>query len=101
MRTKKFKVNAMRKHEKTSYSKNTDKVICNERNIFCSAHLDDMGQYSIDSKYYEKTYTALIAKIVHGEKHIFGSGGHPAIVSNAESFARIATEFLVKQQRQK
>ena len=46
--------------------------------------------------FYEKTYTALIAKIVHGEKHIFGSGGHPAIVSNAESFVRIATEFLAK-----
>jgi len=31
-----------RKHEKTSYSKSTDKVMRNKRNIFYSAHLDGM-----------------------------------------------------------
>ena len=32
-----------KKHEKTSYFKNMDKIMCNNRNIFCPSHLDDMG----------------------------------------------------------
>jgi hypothetical protein len=44
--------------------------------------------------FYEKTYTKLIEKIGHGEKYIFSSGEHPAMISNAETFARLATKFL-------
>lgn len=44
--------------------------------------------------FYEKIYTKLIEKIGHGEKYIFNSGEHPAIISNAETFARLATKFL-------
>ena len=40
----------MRKHEKTFYSKSTVEVICNDRNIFYPAHLDDMGKYGVDSE---------------------------------------------------
>ena len=39
-----------KKHEKTSYFKSMDKIMCNNRNIFCPAHLDDMGQYGIDNE---------------------------------------------------
>ena len=45
--------------------------------------------------FFNQTYTTLIKKIGHGRKHIFSSGEHPAIISNADSFAKIATEFLL------
>lgn len=44
--------------------------------------------------FYEKTCTKLIEKICHGETYIFNSGEHPVIISNAETFARLATKFI-------
>ena len=44
--------------------------------------------------FFECTYNMLIQKIGHGRQYIFESGNHPAMISNADSFADLVTEFL-------
>lgn len=42
----------------------------------------------------EKTYQELAGKIPDGKMHLFPSGGHPAMLTNAEEFAGLAKAFL-------
>lgn len=51
----------------------------------------------ITSDFFETTYAKLLAKIPNGVMHLFEQGGHPAMLSNAEAFAKAATVFLIKQ----
>ncbi|MGJ0907301.1 alpha/beta fold hydrolase [Clostridium botulinum] len=46
--------------------------------------------------FYEKTYSELIKKVKNGEMHLFDKGGHPAIISNAVEFVKVANIFLTK-----
>lgn len=46
--------------------------------------------------FYEKTYSELLKKVKNGEMHLFDKGGHPAIMSNAVEFAKVANAFLTK-----
>ncbi len=46
--------------------------------------------------FFERTYDLLLQKIGHGKKYIFQSGEHPAMLSNAAAFAKLATEFLTE-----
>jgi hypothetical protein len=42
----------------------------------------------------DKIYTELLTKIPHGDKYIFQSGAHPAMISNSQEFLKIAKAFL-------
>lgn len=46
--------------------------------------------------FYKKTYSELLKKVKNGEMHLFDKGGHPAIMSNAVEFAKVANTFLTK-----
>lgn len=46
--------------------------------------------------FYEKTYTDILNKVHNGEMYLFNKGGHPAILSNAIEFSKIAERFLSK-----
>lgn len=54
------------------------------------------GDSFMPGDFFEHTYSALIQKIGHGEKYIFKSGDHPAMISNTASFADIAIKFFNK-----
>ncbi len=43
---------------------------------------------------FPETYTAMLEKIPTGRTHLFPTGGHPALLSNAEAFAGLAEEFF-------
>lgn len=45
--------------------------------------------------YYEVLFSGMLREIGHGSMHMFESGGHPAMLSNAEEFHRISTDFLL------
>ena len=51
----------------------------------------------VDERFFDKTYDRMIAKIGHGQKHIFPTGGHPALLSNMDAFAKIAKQFLAEK----
>lgn len=42
----------------------------------------------------EKTYNQMLRKLPNGKLHLFPTGGHPAMLTNAEEFAVMANEFL-------
>lgn len=52
----------------------------------------------ITSDFFEMTYGKLLAKIPNGAMRLFEQGGHPAMLSNGEVFAKVATEFLIRQE---
>lgn len=50
----------------------------------------------ISLNYYENVYGNLIKKIGHGDMYIFDQGGHPAMLSNSDTFVSVSKEFLRK-----
>lgn len=48
----------------------------------------------IDPHYFEKVYGDMLAKIGHGQIHVFESGGHPALLSSPDAFYQISRKFL-------
>ncbi len=51
---------------------------------------------SLGASFYRDTFAAMLSRIGHGEMHLFPEGGHPAMLSNAAEFARIAKVFLLE-----
>lgn len=52
---------------------------------------------SLEDEYFpdiEATYKSLVQKIKESKMHVFSKGHHPAMDSNAESFAKIVKEFM-------
>lgn len=52
---------------------------------------------SLEDEYFpdiEETYNLLISKIQQAKMHLFTEGNHPALVTNAKSFAKIVKEFV-------
>lgn len=49
---------------------------------------------SVSPDYLENVYGKMLAKIGHGKMYLFDSGGHPAMLTNAEEFAGVAKGFL-------
>lgn len=49
---------------------------------------------TINPHYFEKVYGDMIAKIGHGQIHLFQTGGHPALLSNQDSFYQISRNFF-------
>ncbi|WPC44440.1 alpha/beta hydrolase [Clostridium sp. JS66] len=45
-------------------------------------------------KDFEKKYSDIISKVKNGKMHLFDAGFHPAIISNAVSFANVANSFF-------
>ena len=39
-------------------------------------------------------YTEMNGLVQNGTMHIFKTGGHPAIMTNAELFSKVVTEYL-------
>ena len=52
---------------------------------------------SISPTYFEKTYGEIISKIGHGKMYLFGTGGHPAMLTNPDEFYKISMEFFHAQ----
>lgn len=85
----------------------TDVVIRHDKTIKNFFHRD-LSQLSIpallsvsleDDEYIgimdiEKTYKELMMKIPKGTLHLFPSGGHPAMLTNAKEFADLAKDFF-------
>lgn len=85
----------------------TDVVIRHEKTIKNFFHRD-LSQLTIpamlsvslkDDEYIgimdiEKTYKELMKKIPKGILHLFPSGGHPAMLTNAKEFADLAKDFF-------
>lgn len=67
-----------------------------ECNILLTGSKEDEFISAVDSNYFQKTYESMIKKIVHGEIHIFESGGHPALLSNQIEFAKVSIKFFDK-----
>lgn len=47
-----------------------------------------------DPNYFETVYGDLIAKMGHGEMHLFPSGEHPAVLSNQDGFYQLSLSFF-------
>lgn len=45
--------------------------------------------------FFEETYTDLLKKIGHGKMFLFEQGGHPAMLSNPNTFKEVALSFLL------
>lgn len=50
----------------------------------------------ITDDFFERTFSKLLAKIPNGTMHLFEQGGHPAMLSNGEVFAKVSREFFRK-----
>ena len=48
----------------------------------------------ITDEFFERTFSKLLAKIPNGTMHLFEQGGHPAMLSNGEAFAKVSREFF-------
>jgi pimeloyl-ACP methyl ester carboxylesterase len=44
---------------------------------------------------FPETYAKMLDKIPRGAMHLFPAGGHPALLSNAASFAALAERFFL------
>jgi len=42
-----------------------------------------------------ETYSHMLQKIPNGQMHLFPKGGHPALLSNAASFAALVEKFFL------
>ena len=62
--------------------------------ILLTGSREDEYIRTIDPDYFEKAYGELIAKIGHGEIHLFDTGGHPAMLTNPDRFYQLSREFL-------
>lgn len=63
--------------------------------LFTGSQEDEFVKF-IRPNYYKNVYVNLIKKIGHGDMYIFDKGGHPAMLSNGDSFVSISKEFLGK-----
>ena len=54
---------------------------------------DEFVQFVCDD-FYEKTYTKLIEKMGKGKIHLFEHGGHPAALTNEDTFTTLALKFF-------
>jgi pimeloyl-ACP methyl ester carboxylesterase len=61
--------------------------------VLLTASLKDEFALSANLDFVE-IYGSMIAKIKMGNLHLFESGGHPAMITNALAFASIAKEFI-------
>lgn len=49
---------------------------------------------TISPNYFEKVYGELVSKIGHGKINLFETGGHPAMLTNQDSFYQLSMEFF-------
>ena len=57
--------------------------------LFTGTLEDNMCRQNLEEEYEEMKHL-----VPNGTIHFFPSGGHPAVITNAEAFARVVTEFL-------
>lgn len=66
-------------------------------NILLTGSKGDEFICMIDPLYFERVYGAIIAKIGHGQMHLFEAGGHPAILSNPDAFYQMSLDFFERE----
>lgn len=62
--------------------------------ILLTGSLQDEFVCTLAPNYFEKAYGELISKIGHGKIHLFDTGGHPAMLTNQDSFYQLSMKFL-------
>jgi pimeloyl-ACP methyl ester carboxylesterase len=62
--------------------------------ILLTGSLQDEFVCSLAPDYFEKAYGELLAKIGHGTMHLFDTGGHPAMLTNQDSFYEVSMKFF-------
>ena len=62
--------------------------------ILLTGSMQDEYTSVIAPNYYHALFTRMLTEIGHGQMHIFPTGGHPALFSNAEEFFRLSDAFL-------
>lgn len=62
--------------------------------VLLTGSLEDEFVRTIAPNYFEEVYGELISKIGHGKIHLFKSGGHPAMLTNQDSFYQLSLEFF-------
>jgi pimeloyl-ACP methyl ester carboxylesterase len=62
--------------------------------VLMTGSLADEFICMIAPDYFQKVYGELISKIGHGKIHLFDTGGHPAMLTNQDSFYQLSMEFL-------
>ena len=62
--------------------------------ILLTGSREDEYIRTIAPDYFDKVYGELIAKIGHGEIHLFDTGGHPAMLTNPDRFYQLSREFF-------
>lgn len=64
--------------------------------ILMTGSKEDEFFADVSPTYFEKVYGDMLKKIGHGEMYLFDSGGHPAMLTNAEEFADLAKKFFLQ-----
>lgn len=63
--------------------------------LFTGSKQDEFLQV-VGSDYFDRVYQDMLKKIGHGTYHLFPQGGHPAMLSNLDSFVDISEQFFSK-----
>lgn len=66
-----------------------------EPDILLTGSRGDEFACAADPNYFDKVYQDMISKIGHGERYLFPSGGHPAMLSNKDGFFKLSLKFFV------
>lgn len=62
--------------------------------ILLTGSREDEFVSSLSPDYFDTVYGAILQKIGHGSMRLFDTGGHPAILSNANAFYECSLQFL-------
>lgn len=63
-------------------------------NILLTGSKQDEFVSSISPTYFERIYGEILDKIGHGKMYLFGTGGHPAMLTNPDKFYKISMDFF-------
>jgi pimeloyl-ACP methyl ester carboxylesterase len=65
-----------------------------KNDILLTGSKEDEFVCTISHNYFEKVYGVLLSKIGHGKINLFETGGHPAMITNQDSFYQLSMEFF-------
>ena len=56
--------------------------------------MNTVGKPANAQDYYEKVYGNMLEKLTNGSMHLFESGDHPAMITNADKFYDLSIDFM-------
>lgn len=62
--------------------------------ILLTGSIEDEFVCTLAPDNFERIYRELISKIGHGKIHLFDTGGHPAMLTNQDSFYKLSIDFF-------